>query len=287
MDKNKKLYIGSNINTKWGFVSSAKYANKIGANFYQIFLASPHQYKNKRHSDSELLELKNELDKYSIKIVIHASYMLNFCNPCNSFKHKSAIRLLEEDLKESSKLGAIGVIVHMGKSLDMDEEDAISNFVKGVQETLKNTPNDSTIIFETGAGQGTEICTDIIELGKLYRRFTNKERKRIKFCIDTCHVFSAGYDLGNKEYVDIFCDLVECNLSWDNIACIHLNDSKCPLDCRKDRHADITKGFINSKGLKKFVKICYEKSMPMILETPCDTSLGRCDQIRLIKSWVE
>jgi deoxyribonuclease-4 len=212
--------------------------------------------------------------------------MLNFCNPEDSQKHKSAIKILTNDLMDSIIIGAIGVVVHMGKKLDMDENVAIDNYVKGIKTVLNQTPKESIIILETGAGQGTEICTSIFNLGKLYRRFTKGEQQRIKFCIDTCHIFAAGYNIGHINYVNLFCNLIKTHLSWDNIACIHLNDSECILDSRKDRHANIGNGCIKLKGLKKFTQICGNKGIPIVLETPCSGD-DKNNEIKLIKSWFD
>lgn len=114
--KDKPLYIGHHINTSHGFVSSADYAHEIGANFYQLFLSSPQSYNGPRHSDEELALLKSKLEQYGIKIVVHASFMLNFCNDEAPYTHTQAVKLLVQDLKDSVKLGAIGVVVHMGKN---------------------------------------------------------------------------------------------------------------------------------------------------------------------------
>ena len=282
---NKILRIGAHIHSDCDLEFSADYSKQIGSNFFQIFLANPQKYNSPRFTGIKLLQLRKKLIEYDIMVVIHANFMLNFCNECESYKHKAAVKLLEQDLRDSVKLGAIGVVIHMGKKLKMDEDVAIANYVKGVQTALSNTPEDSIVIFETGAGVGSEVCTDIIDLGLLYRKFTKQERKRIKFCIDTCHIYSAGYDIGNLSYVDVFCGLVDVHLSWNKVACIHLNDSKCPLNSCKDRHADINCGFIEKYGLKKFVKICYDKNIPMVLETPCDT-IKKTEQITMIKNWI-
>jgi deoxyribonuclease-4 len=282
----KKLYVGSHVFTSHGFVSSADYAVKIKANVFQIFLGSPQNYNSKRHSKEELEQLRDNIKEYKIKVVVHANYMLNFCNPVDDYKHTAAVKLLVNDLTDSSVLDAEGVVIHMGKKLKLSKEEAVKNYVTGIKEALKLSPKESTIIFETGAGVGTEICTSIIDLGDLYNKFTTDEKKRIKFCIDTCHVFAAGYDLGCEGYVDVFCDLIKLHLGWSNIACVHLNDSKCKLNSKKDRHEDITQGLIKEEGLKKFVRKCYTKGVPMILETPCE-NLSRREQLELIKKWCQ
>lgn len=277
-------FIGHHINTTLGFISTADYAKSLDANFYQLFLSSPRRFSNKRHSDLELSELKSKLKEYNMKVVVHGNYQLNFCNPPSSTIHQKAVLELCKDLNDSIKLDALGVIIHMGKRLTMTEDEAIMNYVIGIKTVLAKT-KDSVIILETGAGTGSEICTSIFKLGKLYRMFSEEEKNRLKFCIDTCHVFSAGYHLGDVDYVDIFDILIRDNLGWDKIACIHLNDSKYEVNSHTDRHADITKGNIKEEGLKKFVQLCSTKNIPIVLETPCE-KINKKDQIAMVKQWI-
>lgn len=278
--------IGCSVYSK-DFVGTAELVNNLGGNFCQIFLSSPQSYIAPRHSDQELSALKQQLLKYNIGIVIHGSFMLNFCNDQASSTHTKAVDLLVKDLNDSVKLGAIGVIIHMGKRLEMEEKTAIDNYVIGIKSVLKKSNQKSIVILETGAGCGSEVCTKISELGNLYDKFTKEEKERIKFCIDTCHVYSAGYDLSNDHYIKIFDMMIDSHLSWDKVVCIHLNDSKCKLDSRKDRHADLTTGYIKTDGLKKFVQLCHKKNIPMILETPCDTELCFKKQIDIVKDWIK
>lgn len=281
-----KSYIGRHIGTTAGIRTVVDHGFSIGCNFIQIFLSSPRKYNFNRRKEEDLLYVKEKLIEKNIKLVIHANYMLNFCNPVDSNKHKSAVKILTNDLKDSVVVGAIGVIVHMGKKLKMNEKIAFNNYVKGIKTVLEQTPDSSTIILETGAGQGTEICTSIIDLGKLYRSFTDDEKKRIKFCIDTCHIFASGYNIGDVNYIDMFSKLVDDNLSWSNVSCIHLNDSLCQLKSRKDRHANLGLGCINVEGLRKFVRVCADKNIPIVLETPC-LPLDKFDEINIVRNWLK
>lgn len=280
-------FIGHNLNISHGFLSTVDYAKTLNGNFIQIFLSNPQKYGGKRRTDNELQLLNKKLKDNNMKMVIHASYKLNFCNPIDSYIHKAAIVDLVNDLNDSVKIGAIGVVVHMGKNvkdLNLTTEEAIINYVKGIKNVLKKT-KDSTIILETGAGVGSEICTSTIQLGNLYRRFNNNERNRIKFCIDTCHVFAAGYNIGDVDFVDVYDDLIDSCLGWENVACIHLNDSKCQVNTKKDNHADLGKGCISVNGLKKFIKICVNKNIPVVLETPCE-EITKKDQIKMVRNWI-
>lgn len=281
------LYIGHCMDVSDGFGEVPVLMNSIGGNFLQIFITSPQSYSSRRPSSDKLDEFRTNLNLLNMKAVVHASFMLNFCNPPSSKIHKNALRVLSHDMNESVKLGVIGVVVHMGKNVDtlkLTEDQAFNNYIIGLRNVLRNTDPASTIILETGAGVGTEICSSIFGLAKIYKAFPPKERHRIKFCIDTCHVFSSGYDLSNPKYVPIFCQLVEDLIRWDNVVCIHLNDSKTPLNHKKDKHADIGTGYIGTKGLKKFIKFCKKKSIPITLETPCDL-ITKEEQIGLVKGW--
>jgi endonuclease IV len=95
---NSELYIGCHLNTRFGFVSTADYAQSLGANFYQIFLSAPQNYSRKNRDPTELALLKKKLEKNNMKMVIHANFMLNFCNDCKNYKYKNAVRLLVADL---------------------------------------------------------------------------------------------------------------------------------------------------------------------------------------------
>jgi len=267
------MILGHHISGE-NFIDIIDIAIRTKAQVLQVFLGSPQSYKIKRKTREDLEYVARQSSESNIQILIHANFMLNWCNPVNSFIHKSAIKILVGDLEDSVILGAIGVVVHMGKNvkkLNLTNEEALENYVLGIKAVLNETP-DGTIVFETGAGQGTEICTSIDELGNLRRMFTTEEQERIKFCIDTCHIFSSGYDLSDIKYVRMLDLHIQQHLGWGNVVAIHLNDSKQPLDCHVDRHADIGKGCIELIGLMEFVKIC--NNIPLILETPVDSHDG-------------
>jgi deoxyribonuclease-4 len=123
------------------------------------------------------------LKKHKLKLVIHGSLTLNFCHPVNSYLQNCAIQSLVNDLKDAELCGAIGVVIHMGKNvkkLEIDNQQAIANYVAGIRKAIDDTKNvkHAKIIMETGAGQGTEVGTSIEDLGELFRMFTIKEQKR-------------------------------------------------------------------------------------------------------------
>lgn len=284
MEDEKIFYVGHTLSMLNGLADTSDEAKRIGANFFQIFLTKPTIPWPTRHKKQNILNLKKKLEINKQKMVIHGSFMTNFCNPINDKKHINAVKLVVSDMINAHDINALGVIIHMGKKLKMDESIAYDNYVKGIKTVLSTTKK-GILILETGAGCGTEICSDIMELANLYKSFTKEERNRIKYCIDTCHIFSSGHNINDPEYCKLFCDIITKYLGWKNIACIHLNDSKCDIGSKKDRHADIGTGYISCDALKYIVKKCYENDVPVVLETPCD--IIPCEeQIAIVKSWI-
>jgi deoxyribonuclease-4 len=262
----------------------ADYAKQNDAKIVQVVLRNKFAYRSSRNIKNDLLLLKNKLDNYKINVVVHSSFVLNFCHPIKSYIHESSKSLLCEDMVDSIVLGALGVIVHMGHNtgrLKLTNEQAEKNYIAGLKSVLSQTPKESIIILETGAGQGSEICTSVSELGRLYNKFSEKERKRIKICIDTCHVFVTGHDISKLEYIDEFAELVDQHIGFGNISCIHLNDSEKCLGSRIDRHADVGRGEIGLDALIKIIKIF--KDFPIVLETPCKEEFTHQQQIKLIR----
>ena len=280
--------LGFHINTTDGFLSSLDYAASLGVSIFQIFLASPRKYTSPRKSLAVLQEFSQKLIEKDMRVVVHANYMLNFCNPLDSYKNTQAIKLLIQDLNESVIFGdqCLGVIIHMGSKLKMEYQEALHNYVNSIKHVLSVTPESTTIIFETGAGEGNEICTLIPDLAEMYGMFTEIEKQRLKFCIDTCHSFSAGYNFSEENSVEEFLEMVEIHLGWKNVVCIHLNNSKQGCGSKTDFHEDIDHGFIDTIGLKHLVKECAKMNIPMIFETPCKLAT-KSEQLNLVRGWIE
>jgi deoxyribonuclease-4 len=188
------------------------------------------------------------------------------------YRHQQGIDILVQDLNVSVKLGAIGVIIHMGNDTEKrGEKRSKENYINGVKKALELSNKDSILILETGTGCGKEVSSSLKELGEIRKNLTLEEQKRVKFCLDTCHMFAYGYNLNNTQYIDMFNIEIDRYLGWNNIAVIHLNDSKDFCGAKKDHHMDIGKGSINFDCLMKFIHFCVLNKIPIVLETPCHT----------------
>jgi deoxyribonuclease-4 len=171
--------------------SMGELIKKDGGNCGQFFTRSPQTFKTTEFSEEDWVEIKHDMTKSNVQFVIHGSFLINFCKNPKTLDY--AYKLLIEDMKICSYLNCIGLIIHMGKNTDKVEyEEAFSNYVNNIRNILNKTKhikNSPKLILETGAGQGTEVATDLSELGRLRKSLTEEEKSRVGFCIDTCHIY--------------------------------------------------------------------------------------------------
>ena len=236
---------------------SFKYAKFIGCTHIQMF--------NENIEDCKYI--KTLLKKLDLHLIIHSPYIINIASQFDEHNWRTKYLLLE--IENSINNGADGLVVHMGKSMNLPIPVAYDNMYKLLLHICKKIKKPFDIYLETTAGQGTELCYKMDDLGIFYNRIKeNPKMKRIKICLDTCHLFCAGYDLRKKHNIEKFIEILNKNVGIENIGIIHLNDSVNDLDTRKDRHANIGEGYIGANGLRYFYQYFSNRKIPCILETP-------------------
>lgn len=290
--------IGRHFKISDGITKVPQDVYQNGYDIFQIFLNSPKQYTINKRNESELKLFSEELEKYNLYFVVHGSYTINFCQPTNSNLFNMSLKSLINELYSADIIGkrCLGVIIHMGKNVSSNNltvKQAMENYANGLKTTLKKTPKNTVIILETGASQGTEVGSKLEDLFKIYSLLTNEEKKRIKFCVDTCHIWASGYDISNFEKVKEYFSIFDKYFTIEKIACIHFNDSKTLLNSHVDRHADLGYGYIGNEGLKHFCQMAKKNNIPIIMETPIDEvdmSTNRDitfeDEFKKVKSWI-
>lgn len=209
----------------------------------------------------------NYKDKYIFSV--HISYTVNIAQ--DSSKYNWWIKKLVEEIQLAEYIGAFCVVIHLGKSLDMSLETALNNMyinLLKVHNLLNN--NNIKILIETSTGQGTEMCYQLEELARFYNKFklNQKLSNRFGICLDTCHIFNAGYDIRTKKGITDYLTEFDKLIGIENIKLIHLNDSKNKLGAHVDRHENLNKGFIGKEGLEQIILLFSKLSVPMVLETP-------------------
>lgn len=261
-----------NLNNSNPYISAAKNIQKYGGNFLQLFVTF--KEKTSLISSTMLKKFNEYLLENNMKVVVHSSYTHNIAQ--NWDEYSTWIINLEMEIKYASQMGAIGVVLHFGKKLSLTNEQAYNNMFTSLLYIHNKTKEytDVKIFLETPAGQGTEMCSKIHDLAYFYKKFTKTSdqslKNRIKLCVDSCHVFNAGYNLKDKTNIKLFLETFEELIGINNIGVIHLNDSKSDIGEQIDRHAELGKGFIGINGLNYFFNYFKKLNIPIILETPDD-----------------
>ena len=238
-------------------------AKDLGYNLVQFFVEKEPSIDSK---------IKIILEENKMKAVVHGSYSINIAKDWDQYT--VWITQLINEIELAFKYGANLIVVHMGKYLDMSKEHAINNMYSGLIYVHNKTKEYSSvkILLETPAGQGTEIGYKIEDFAKFYKKFSHNKNEEIKnrfgICVDTCHIFAAGYDIRTKRSIDMYLDIFEELIGLRHVGLIHLNDSKTELGSRKDRHESLGKGFIGKEGIEYFGKIFIDRNIPIIFETP-------------------
>jgi len=278
------MIIGAHFSIAKGFLGALKDAVNTGANTAQIFSKNPMAAKYRLVHEDEAKEISEWNDREKIKkIFIHASYLINASRPMD--EKDFAFRSLFEDIKNIDALGGEGVILHMGKSVDIGEAKAEETFIKNIRNLAEKTKDlRAKIIIENTAGAGTELGFHFEDIGRILKKIGFSDK--VKMCLDTAHSFGAGYDWRNEEETKKNLKKLDELIGIENIACVHLNDSKKILDSRADRHADIGEGEIGEAGLRNFVKtiLKMKDDVPFILETPGE-KVSYEEQIKKVKGW--
>jgi deoxyribonuclease-4 len=228
----------------------------------------------------------DKLASINFKLVIHSPYTINIAIKNNLINISYWIKSIHNELIIANLIGAIGCVIHVGKYLSLDIPDAKKYMYLTLKYLIHRVKSDKLNVFillETCAGQGTELLSDFEELALFYNKFNDNDKKVLKICVDTCHIYSAGFDISTKSKVKDFFKLFNEKIGIENLALIHLNDSATVYNSHVDRHQNIGKGSIGFEGLKEFVIFAYKYKIPIILETPNN---GYIKEIPWIKNLV-
>ena len=209
----------------------------------------------------------------------HTSYLINLAAP-DKKKHALSCHALEQELIRSSLLGIPYVVLHPGSHMGRGETAGIGLIAESVNEVFHHHPDISTrLLIETTAGQGFSIGHTFEQLAAIMDLVT--QRDKIGFCLDSCHIFAAGYDIRTERAYHQTLDAFNAIMGLEHIYVIHLNDSKKGLGSRVDRHEHIGEGAIGIKAFEFFMKDKRFSQVPKIIETPKRKDGKDADRINL------
>jgi len=271
------LTIGSHLSSSKGFTGIANDALKIGANTFQFFTRNPQGAAAKDINPADVQKFLNISKEHNFqKFVAHAPYTLNPCSDkleTREFAHL----VFADDLKRMEYLPGNYYNFHPGSHVGQGIEKGIEMISNLLNQILTHTQT-TTVLLETMSGKGSEVGSKFEELKAIIDRVELKEK--IGVCLDTCHVYSAGYDIvHNLEGVLAEFDRI---IGLDRLKAVHLNDSKTLFSSHKDRHEKIGKGTIGLDAIVRFVHHPKLKHLLFVLETPNDLQ-GWAEEIKMLK----
>lgn len=269
--------IGCHLSVSKGYEAMGKDALKIGANTFQFFTRNPRGSKAKEidEKDTEAL-LKIMKENNFGPILGHAPYTLNICSDNESTK-EFALQVMEDDLKRMEYTPNNLYNFHPGSHVKQGTEAGIKIITETLNKILKKDQT-TIVLLETMAGKGTEIGSSFEELRQILDGVVLKEKMGV--CLDTCHVYDAGYDIVND--LDGVLNKFDEIIGLDKLYAIHLNDSKNPFNSHKDRHETIGEGTLGLETIVKIINHPKLRHLPFYLETPNELE-GHAIEIKILK----
>ena len=255
------------MSTAGGLSRAFERGREIAATALQIFVKNASQWRGKALTGDETrLFRAARAGEGEPPVVAHAAYLINLAAPDEAILAKSRAALADE-LGRCAALGVDALVVHPGAHMGRGIEGGIDAVAASLDAVFAELPEEGpALLLELTAGQGTVLGHTFEQLASMRER--TSRRARLGFCLDTCHAFAAGYEVGSAAAVEDFVAAAERTLGLRSVGCLHLNDSVGERGSKKDRHANIGEGRIGLEGFRRLIAEPALAHAPMILETP-------------------
>jgi deoxyribonuclease IV len=277
---------GFHLSMGTGQEKAITYASTAGCATVQIFTHSPRSFSFKPLDVEANAKLLANWKKHNIgPIYSHCNYLINLASTDNK-QFYGSLNTVKTELEYARAFGCDYFVLHVGKHKDAGADVGMAQIAKGInklKETIIKTK--VIILLETVAGAGTEIGAKFEELGKLLEMFDDDIKEYIGVCVDTCHIFAAGYDIRTKAGVEAVVKNMDATFGTSRVKLIHVNDSKGELGDHLDRHEHLGQGHIGLDGLKAFLTHPKIRNIPMVLETPVDEKGDQVQDLKILNSF--
>ena len=264
---NKKRKTGFHLSISGGVQKAVIEANREGFDALQIFLKNSNRWEGPPLKEKDIEIFKEEWNKNrDLEIYAHTGYLINIGGEGENLV--KSMNLLNDELHRSTLLGVEYLVLHPGNHLGAGVDEGIKRIAANLDRTFERSSSSAEILLETTAGQGTSLghrfehIRDIMALSSY--------NSRLAVCLDTCHIFAAGYDMSTPEGYEEMITAFDRIIGIDKLRLIHLNDSKKDMGSHVDRHDHIGKGIIGEKGFEMLLTDDRIKHVDVVLETPVD-----------------
>ncbi len=262
------MLIGIHTSIQNGYAEAVRTGDRVGAEVIQIFVRQNLTWNKRSIYEKEIEEFQNTLKTASVvkKVVAHSSYLINLASD-NKSTVKRSISMMADEIRICSMLGIDIYVMHPGAHRGAGVEIGLKKVVDGVKLVGEKLSSDSvTVVFETMAGSGTQLGSRIEEIAWIIEETKGFIRSGI--CIDTAHLFGAGYDISNTMEYEKMISQIDRNIGLDKLLVCHINDSKASLGSHKDRHNHIGLGKLDINVFKQILNDKRLQNAYAVLETP-------------------
>lgn len=265
------MRIGLHVSIAVSLAAAARRARELGANTFQIFSASPRMWRAAMPRPDDIAEMKRLREQHDLTpLVIHDNYLINLPSADAGIRQKS-VDAFRGELQRALAIGAEYLVAHPGSFKDQTKETALPLFGESLERATDGIDADGlTLLLECTAGQGSSLGRRLGELAEIKLMCAGRTRMKIGFCLDTCHLFAAGYDIASADGLEETIEAAEALLGLEHIPVIHTNDSKTPLGSNRDRHEQIGLGHIGSPAFGRILRHPKLRDKAFILETPVE-----------------
>lgn len=264
------MLLGAHVTISKGYSGALEKLNKMGGETLQMFSTSPRGWNVAQVSEDTIKDFRDKKKALGVEpVYFHASYLVNLADT-GRVGQLSQNSLIHE-LKAASKLGVRGSIVHLGSfKRDPDMTPLLGDTTPdygivstAIRTILAKTPPNTFFIIENAGNR--KIGKDLTEIAKIIKKVGDG---RVRVCLDTCHLFSAGYDLSTEHKLEEFLTLFQELIGLDRLEVIHANDSRDPFDSGRDRHANLGQGTLTLEPFRLLLNHPKTRRLPFIIETP-------------------
>jgi deoxyribonuclease-4 len=259
------VLLGAHTSIAGGTHEAPPRAKAIGATAMQIFTKMANRWAERECEADERKSFRMALEDTEVEALnAHDSYLINLASPDKALRKKSLQSFVCE-LRRCASLGLGTLVSHPGNFMD-DRASGIARNADAITDALSQVPGKVRVLLETTAGSGTALGATFEELAEIIDRVPGRQRRRVGVCIDTAHIFAAGYDLRTR-YDDVM-SRFDAIVGFDRLGAMHLNDSKAPLGSRRDRHELIGEGAIGEGAFQRIMTDERLVGVPKLIETP-------------------
>jgi deoxyribonuclease IV len=260
------VLLGAHVSTAGGCRNAPGRAADIGATAIQVFTKQPNRWAEVQISDEEALAFRLAVAEHGVAFAnAHDSYLINLATHDALLLDRSYAAFLGE-LRRANELGLDALVTHPGNATDSDVPRGLAQNADMIGRALEELGGAAMVLLETTAGSGKVLGSRFEELAEMIDRMPAAVRDRVGICVDTCHVYAAGYDL-RGDYDGVINALADV-IGLERVRLFHLNDSATAFASRRDRHAHIGEGSLGDEPFRRLVNDPRFAAVPMVLETP-------------------